>query len=153
MLKFSDKHGNPLRKFSSIEEHDEHIVAKWNNTVRPDDKVYHLGDVAMHARFLPILDRLNGTKVLIKGNHDNGKLSQYMQYFKDVRATHVMDRVVLSHVPLHPYVFERWKANIHGHTHDRNMDDPRYYNVSCEVIDYQPIPFWRIRESYREAFS
>jgi calcineurin-like phosphoesterase family protein len=91
---------------------------------------------------------LNGTKILIKGNHDNLKLSQYAQMFKDVRATHTLDKFVLSHIPIHPDSLARWKANIHGHTHANNLDDPRYINVSVEQINYTPIDFEEIKASY-----
>lgn len=64
-----------MRPFTSTEEMDETMVDNWNRVVRPQDKVYHLGDIAMSKRPLhAIMPRLNGEKVLIKGNHDIEKL-------------------------------------------------------------------------------
>jgi calcineurin-like phosphoesterase family protein len=116
-------------------------MENWNNVVKPEDKVYHLGDVGFkNFEYMKrVFDYLNGTKILIKGNHDNLKLSQYAQMFKDVRATHTLDKFVLSHIPIHPDSLARWKANIHGHTHANNLDDPRYINVSVEQL-------WLIRK-------
>lgn len=59
------------RPFSTIEEHDEALVERWNEVVRPQDTVWHLGDVALS---LPHVERcvpqLNGHKYLVAGNHD-----------------------------------------------------------------------------------
>ena len=64
-------HRGPGRPFATIEEHDEALVERWNAVVRPDDVVWHLGDVAASIpameRFVP---RLNGHKILVAGNRD-----------------------------------------------------------------------------------
>ena len=146
ILTFKRNDGTPLRPFTTIEEHDEVLIENWNKVVRPNDKVYHLGDVCFKFSVLQaIMPRLNGTKILIKGNHDGLKLSQYAQYFKDVRAYSILDKFVLSHVPLHPESVTRWKANIHGHTHANCLDDPQYINVCVEQTNYTPINFEEIR--------
>jgi len=59
-----------LRPWDSPEEMDEEMVKRWNERVRPNDKVYHLGDVVINRRALDIMSRLNGDKVLIRGNHE-----------------------------------------------------------------------------------
>lgn len=61
-----------LRGFSSIEEHDEHIVQVWNKTVSRRDVVYVLGDIALsnYDYALDIIKNLNGAKHLVSGNHD-----------------------------------------------------------------------------------
>lgn len=150
ILTFKKQNGDPLRSFHNIVEHDEHLIEQWNKTVSPNDKVYHLGDVGFKnfTNLSLILNRLNGTKVLIKGNHDNFKLSQYQQHFKDVRASHTLDKFVLTHIPIHPESVGRWKANIHGHLHDNSLNDSRYINISVEKINYTPIDFEFIRSRY-----
>ena len=145
-LSFKDEEGNQIRKFNSVEEMDELMIENWNKTVKSQDKVYHLGDVCFSLRTLDrIMPRLNGTKVLIKGNHDNLKLAQYHKHFKDVRGSHQLDKFVLSHIPLHPESLGRWaKGNIHGHLHERHVmlggvKDSRYLNVCVEQINYTPV--------------
>ena len=152
ILTFKREDGTILRDFNHINEHDETLIQNWNKVVSPNDKVYHLGDVGFKnwTSLSNILVRLNGTKVLIKGNHDYHKPSQYLQHFKDIRASHVMDKMVLTHIPIHPDSLSRWRANIHGHTHYRNMSDPRYFNTSVEAIHYTPIDFEYIRSVYKE---
>ena len=159
ILSFKDKEGTPLRPgFSSIAEHDDYLITQWNSVVKPEDKVYHLGDVGMcsFTRLKYIMESLNGTKVLIKGNHDQYKLSQYAMIFKDIRAIHAMDKhqFVLTHIPLHPSCLDRWGINIHGHLHKRIVEDPIYFNVSVEQLDdYKPIDFEQIRAMFPDVWG
>lgn len=147
------------RPWATIEEHDEALIKNWNDRVRPNDKIYHLGDFSMNKRAIRAIGpRLNGDKVLIKGNHDTGSLNDYREAgFRDVRAVWPVGRTgVLTHVPMHPMSVERWGLNIHGHLHTNTVkitdrwknesDDPRYFCVSVEQIDYSPISLDEIRE-------
>jgi calcineurin-like phosphoesterase family protein len=144
--KFKRADGSPLRDFVNAAACDEYQVEQWNKTVSPKDKVYHLGDVTMSKKFLHILDRLNGDKVLIKGNHDLEDLKEYSKYFYDVRGSHQFDGILLTHIPVHPDSLSRWGFNVHGHLHARRVMtafgtkiDPRYFCVSVEQLDYTPI--------------
>lgn len=148
ILTFKDSNEEFIRPFKSLEEMNETMVDNWNRVVSSDDKVYHLGDVCFTYRWLSdVMPRLNGTKVLIKGNHDTLKLNQYQQYFKDVRAYWILDKYILSHIPIHPESLNRWKTNIHGHLHTNRLADNRYINVSVEQINYTPIDFEEIKGS------
>lgn len=156
---FKRPDGSPLRPFSNADEMDEFMVKAWNKRVRPNDKIYHLGDVVIRRQNLQILHRLNGDKVLIRGNHDIFKLDDYREYFRDVRSYHVMNGLILSHVPVHDESLARFGCNIHGHLHANrvmkacgveantgkiiygNDVDTRYYNVSVEHTDFAPILF------------
>lgn len=149
ILTFKNENGSPVRSFSNLEEMNETMIDNWNKTVGRGDKVYHLGDVLFTKKWLDlILPRLNGNKVLVKGNHDTLKLSQYQKYFEDVRAYWILDKFILSHIPIHPESLSRWKANIHGHLHGNSLNDPRYKNVSVEVVNYTPLDFEEIRSMY-----
>ncbi len=150
ILNFRTQDGSILRKFPDVWHMNQYMINAWNKTVGPGDKVYHLGDIAF-ANFTvtkEIFDNLNGEKVLIKGNHDILKPSQYAQIFKDVRGTHAIDNILLSHIPVHPESLARWRGNVHGHLHSNVIDDPRYYNVSVERIKYTPVEFGVIRKYY-----
>lgn len=152
ILTFKKQDGSPLRVFDNIYEHDEYLIYKWNLVVKPEDKVYHLGDVGFRNFTVlnQILSRLNGSKILIKGNHDNMKLSQYAQHFKDIRGSHVLDKFILTHIPIHPDSLSRWVGNIHGHMHSYSLPDSRYINVSVEQLnDYTPIDFEEIKRKFK----
>lgn len=59
------------RPFKDVQEMNEILIANWNSVVMPDDLVYYLGDFSMAFRPVEIYTRrLNGTKILIAGNHD-----------------------------------------------------------------------------------
>jgi len=161
---FKREDGTALRPFASAEEMDETMISRWNARVRPTDKVYHLGDVVINRKFLSVMARLNGDKVLIRGNHDIFKLEDYTQYFRDVRGYHVMNGMILSHIPVHSDSIARFGANIHGHLHanrvlkPRGVDsksgeilyskdiDPRYHCVSVEHTDYAPISLEEVNQ-------
>jgi calcineurin-like phosphoesterase family protein len=125
---------------------DEALVSNWNSVVKPDDRVYHLGDVVMNRRALSIVGRLNGRKILIKGNHDTLRIDEYTPFFDDIRAYHILDNMLLCHVPVHPYSKNRFKANVHGHTHADIIPDPWYIPVSVEQINYTPISLEEVRK-------
>ena len=131
--------GLPLRPFSTIEEMNEKIVGNWNSVVHKNDRIYHLGDICLSRSNLPILERLHGRKVLIKGNHDNSKIEEYLKYFDDIRGSHIFNNYIMTHIPVHPCQKVRFSGNIHGHLHDNIIDDPWYINVSVENINYTPI--------------
>jgi calcineurin-like phosphoesterase family protein len=159
--KFKRDDGSPLRPFASAEEMDEAMVERWNAVVRPFDKVYHLGDVVINKKFLPILDRLNGKKRLIRGNHDifNGV---YGKYFSEIYGVRVFSDMILSHIPLHPdSITRRFGTNVHGHLHANEVmitsrlpgdygpsshPDPRYLCVCVEHTDYTPISVEDVRK-------
>jgi calcineurin-like phosphoesterase family protein len=149
-----------LRPWDDPDEMDEAMVRAWNERVRPTDKVYHLGDVVINRKALGTLRRLNGDKVLIRGNHDIFRDDEYRMYFRELRAYHVMNGMILSHIPVHADSLGRFGVNIHGHLHAnrvrkaRGVDattgevlygaeiDPRYHCVCVEQTpDFAPILF------------
>jgi len=148
-----------LRPWDSAEEMDEAMVKAWNERVKPTDKVYHLGDVVINRKALKIMHRLNGDKVLIRGNHDIFRDDEYRMYFRELRAYHVMNGLILSHIPVHEASLGRFGCNIHGHLHAnrvmkaRGVDaqtgeilysdeiDPRYWCACVEQTDFAPILF------------
>jgi len=141
VCKFLREDGTKLRPWDDPEEMNVEMIKRWNETVGPNDKVYHLGDVVINRRFLWVLGQLNGDKVLIKGNHDIFRLDDYTKYFRDIRGYHVMNNYILSHIPVHPDSKGRFAGNIHGHLHARKLDDPWYQCVCVEHTDYRPILF------------
>ena len=147
VCKFTRNDGvTKLRPWDNPEDMDEEMVKRWNETVRPNDKVYHLGDVVINRKALGIMRRLNGDKVLIRGNHDIFRDEEYREHFRELRAYHVMNGMILSHIPIHTESLGRFGVNIHGHTHaNRVMNgkviDVRYHCVCVEQTDFRPILF------------
>jgi calcineurin-like phosphoesterase family protein len=159
VCRFLNQDGTKIRPWDNPEEMDEEMVKRWNETVRPNDKVYHLGDVVINRRALKTLDRLNGDKVLIRGNHDIFKDDDYRQYFRELRAYHVMNGMILSHIPIHPDSLGRFGTNIHGHLHSNRVmteingvvvPDLRYICVCVEQTDFRPILFEDVQKKVIE---
>ena len=125
-----------LRPWDDPDEMDEHLVKVHNERVRPNDKCYFLGDVVINRRAMKTLSRLNGDKVLIRGNHDIFPDAEYREYFRELRAYHVMSGMILSHIPLHVDSLGRFGTNIHGHTHANRVKKIRGFNVKTDEILY-----------------
>ena len=157
VCRFTRDDGSKLRPWDDVDEMDQALIDNWNDVVSPTDKVYHLGDVAIPRRGLKCLEKLNGRKVLIKGNHDCYKLSDYTKYFYDIRGCHYMDGFILTHIPVHPCdLTMRYKANIHGHLHYRKIqneqgDDPRYFCACVEHINYRPSDWEEVRAELKSS--
>jgi calcineurin-like phosphoesterase family protein len=160
VCRFTESDGvTKIRPWTDPNEMDEEMIKRWNDTVRPNDKVYHLGDVVINRKALPTMARLNGDKVLIRGNHDIFPDVEYSKYFRELRAYHVMNGMILSHIPLHSDSLGRFGTNIHGHLHSNrvkkargvdaktgevlysNENDFRYHCVCVEQTNFTPILF------------
>lgn len=144
---FKKADGSDLRPWDVAQDMNEALVENHNKVVGPKDKVYILGDMSMSKTHLHHLGRLNGDKVLIKGNHDIFGIDIYKRYFRDIRGVHVIGKAVLTHVPVHPQCLDRWNLNVHGHLHSDEVllpsgkPDPKYICVSVEQpwMNFNPI--------------
>jgi len=162
MCIFTRDDGSKLRPWSCKEEMTEALIKNHNEVVRPQDRVYFLGDLIMNRRLelLEHFGRLNGDKVLIGGNHDLNNAREYLKYFRDVRGVHQFEQCVLTHIPIHPDSIERWKFNVHGHLHADEVrhptvpgqPDPRYICVSMEQpwMNYRPIEWTELMKLAEE---
>jgi calcineurin-like phosphoesterase family protein len=153
ILSFKKQDGSPVRNFSCVEEMDQYIVDKWNSVIRPQDHVYHLGDVSMKRPDLETVSRCNGHKRLVRGNHDIFRTKDYLKYFDEIYASRVLDGLIFTHIPIHPESLGRFRANVHGHVHNNapaGFFGPRYFNVSVEVIDYTPVSLEDLKKRLSE---
>lgn len=138
-------------EFSSADEMDEHLIERWNAVVRPEDHVWHLGDVSMArgndiGRIDKVMQRLQGHKRLVLGNHDHLNPRWYVRWFEKIRGSQMHDGLLFTHIPVAPWSFGKAKANVHGHVH---ANQPRvwrpastgrtYVNLSVEVNAYTPV--------------
>jgi len=94
------------RPFKDCDHMHKVLINNYNNTVPEDGICYFLGDMGFcSAEFLTrILAQLNGTKILILGNHDKGMNAMYKQGFDAVLNSASLiianELVTLSHCPL-----------------------------------------------------
>lgn len=159
ILKFVDSNTGKLvrgDKFKSVDEMNSYMIEKWNSVVKPGDKVYHLGDVFIGDRdeFKTLWPKLNGSKRLIVGNHDDIKFLSSGGFFQKVHMWRIFPEfgLIMSHVPMHTSSMtrhvDRSKSylegsevmyGVHGHIHQNKSPEGPYRNVSVEVIDYTPV--------------
>lgn len=150
ILSFLDANGNKFRGdlFKDVTEMNEIIVRNWNELVHPEDIVYHLGDVYFGKAEAAdkLLSRLMGRKRLILGNHDVGKDPVLLKHFDKILVTRSFPEhdIILSHYPLHESSLFKIKRNVHGHIHEKTINDPRYINVSVEKIYYTPVDITKL---------
>lgn len=133
-------------RFEHARDADEYMCDLWSSMVKPQDHIYHLGDVAMNfAPRVSLIKSLPGHKRLILGNHDKGKMTEYIAAgFQKIMSYRFFDRtVILSHVPIHEKSLGG-RVNIHGHTHERPAYGPQYRNVCVEHTDYAPVELDKI---------
>ena len=127
---YSDPHFGHLnvikfckRPFKSIEHMTESLIKSWNEVVGRNDVTYVLGDIFFYlsdAQRKSIINRLNGRKILIKGNHDKGNtLSKRYNWgfhavVEEADIYIANQRVKLSHYPYRHSLFVRLKIRLKG---------------------------------------
>ena len=122
------------------------MIARWNETVRPEDEVWHLGDFAIRTpaeRAAALLRSLNGRKYLVIGNNDPPDIAGLPEWSS---AKHYAEievdghRLVLCH-----FAFRTWNGmkkgalNLHGHSHGRLKPLLRQVDVGVDVRDFRPV--------------
>lgn len=118
MIKWYPKYRNFGDK---IEDMNRGIIKHWNDNVKPEDTVYHLGDFAFATEdfIVKTLDNLNGKKVFIIGNHDR-KVKKVLKEYGSVytrlnlrfNINKKQTQIVLDHFPL-----LEWDGLYHGALH------------------------------------
>jgi len=130
------------RPFKSSTEMDLEMIQRWNDRVKPQDHVWHLGDFCFGQDNLHRVARqLNGHKRLILGNHDDqAPIKDYAQYFEKIRVWRLFKpSIVLTHIPIHQDNFRKALWNGHGHIHDNKSPQGNYVNLCVEVNNYAPV--------------
>ena len=143
-------HGGALglyrRPFASVAAMNEGLVERWNETVGPDDVVWHLGDFAIRQRPTVVADllaRLNGRKHLVAGNNDPQETRE-LEGWGSVQSYIEMEVDRVSLVLCH-YPFRSWRGmgkgwvNLHGHSHGKLKPQARQFDVGVDVRGFRPV--------------
>lgn len=146
------------RPFKSVEEMNEALIENWNSVVSAGDMVYILGDMfwIKSNEAASIMDRLNGQKILIKGNHDRfhdsrfaGKFAKVTEYLEVEDGEH---KIVLCHYPIpcyknHFYGWYHFYGHVHNSFESNMMEHQRYlmeelYTHPCNMINVGAMMPW-----------
>lgn len=150
------------RPFLSVEEMDNALIDNWNRRVNKNDTVYILGDFMKNGDYKTInnyLLRLNGSKILILGNHDDYiKKNHELLYFSLVSNYEELEiehkQIILFHYPI-----IEWKNKnsgsicLHGHTHAKKrncFNIKNLYDVGVDANTFSPITLQEIIETQNE---
>jgi calcineurin-like phosphoesterase family protein len=146
------------RGFQDEFYHDEHLIDSWNSVVDRRDLTYILGDITMEtSKWYFQLDRLNGRKIVVLGNHDRHQdVRELLNYVESVGGAIDYKGCLLTHVPIHPNEIGFCRANIHAHIHQNTLHEVeisnsyndvrsiitptlhKYYCVDAKLINYKP---------------
>ena len=139
-----------LRPFNSVWEMNNILTENWNALVKPEDKVYYLGDFSFEGD--KYRKYLNGSISLVRGNHDKR------------RCDYVFDEVVssmelkigefncfLTHIPIELdriykkgtqpdfSLLDRYDYIIHAHIHQVHVVSGKNINIGIDAWNYRPI--------------
>ena len=103
---------------------NETIITNWNSAVNTNDVVYVLGDMFWINEKISteILKQLNGTKILVKGNHDRCKTAEFKEQFERIDEyieIHDGDNsLILCHYPIPSFRYHLYGTiHLYGHVH------------------------------------
>jgi len=151
------------RKFmiskESLEKMNLEQIRRWNEVVKKEDLVFHLGDFCLskssetpNARkdsFLYFRRQLNGNIIFIKGNHD--KNNKNKSIIENMGINYGGERIFLTHNPVHAN--PSYKINLVGHVHNnwkiKELNDKStMINVGVDEWDFRPITINEILSEY-----
>jgi len=137
------------------------IINNFNEIVGKGDTTFVLGDVAMLGgsqweRLRGVIQKLNGSKHLIYGNHDEFRWQRYIDVgFTTVHSALWLEEDGLNLVMAHdPSVYCTLKPDtvfLHGHIHTLYKSIPEHLavNVGVDMWDFKPINIKQIREELK----
>ncbi len=141
------------------------IVKKHNSVVKEEDTVYHIGDFAFAgpdriSYVQNLLNRLNGTHILILGNHDQINPMKLVDAgFQSAHTSLVINRdvgedgytIVMAHDPsIWNIAFKTGAMFFCGHIHNlfKAIPEKRIVNVGVDVWDFYPVTLKQILAEY-----
>lgn len=126
--------------YTTQEDHDMWLTQLWNSQVKTGDLVYHLGDFSFsHSPYTlrQILARLNGSKVMIVGNHDDYRALVSLQGLHGIAKVVHYDEVVIrdKKAMLFHYPIGSWKNQKHGSYHLHGHCHGNYTQTRGRMLD------------------
>ena len=156
------------RPFKTIDEMGETFIKNWNNKVLKNDDVYCLGDMFWNMNEYQIqsyMDKLNGNKHLILGNHDriepNIKSNRWVEIVNYKEISDDNNRIILFHFPISEWQWYYYNSyHFYGHTHGtfnlaeetlkRKRPNGNCWDVGVDNNNFEPVSFEEIRQKIEE---
>lgn len=137
-----------IRGFRSVKDHNETII----HNIATDfpstrDVVWILGDIAFGKEYIKLLSEIPAIKKLVLGNHDHYHISFFQAVADQVYGAYQHKTgVLLTHIPVELTQKNRFTLNAHGHTHERVLSDPWYFNCCLDQNNMRPFKVEQLYE-------
>tara|TARA_E500000331_G_C17223220_1_gene699118 strand:+ start:622 stop:1275 length:654 start_codon:yes stop_codon:yes gene_type:complete len=150
------------RPFSSAREMNDSMVKSWNSVVSKNDTVYLVGDAFLcdEKCASQIMQKLNGYKILIAGNHDRSEKTMlgmgFNEYHRELSYSFGdIGEALMKHYPLPDSVIKEkgYDFLIHGHLHRPPHTQGLKVNVAADLINFIPKSSGYIRDLLAHATS
>ena len=160
------------RGFSNIKEMNKALVEQWNAIVKPEDEIWHLGDMALGDidDACKYINQLNGTIRWIRGNHCTAKkISKIVEECPNVweigwayQLKYGKQSIYMSHYPTLTANYDEKKFSqhviaVHGHTHQRSnwidTKNPFTYHVGVDSHNNTPVHIDEVISDVRQRWN
>jgi len=135
------------RPFKNVDHMDRVMIENWNSIVKPEDTVFHLGDMAFHKKVPQYIEQLNGNIIWVKGNHDKSKdvlIREMIIKYGGREWTLIHDPAfTMANNVICGHVHEKWKIRL--------IKDRTIVNVGVDVWDFKPIQMTDILKRIAQA--
>lgn len=155
------------RPFGNLYEMNKILIERWNEKVKDDDIVYHVGDFFFGSEYQArkILEKLNGKIHLIWGNHEKATLKNEWR-FESIEGTKIIkvpdedtnrktQVIVLSHCAYLVWFSSHYDSwNLHGHSHG-NLEERQGFkqcDVGVDCWDFYPVSYLEIKDKFKNDF-
>ena len=122
---------------------DAELIRRWNTCVKPDDKIYHLGDFCWGDK-KKYLSRLNGQITILKGSHD--KDNAFLHLDSMLTISPLKDeygnprKIVLCHYAMRAWPYSHYASwHLFGHSHGKLVPFGLSFDVGVDCWNYYPV--------------
>ena len=138
------------RPFKSLEHMNMELIRRWNERIKKEDFVYHIGDFCFRNtsnrgegiknKAQEWIDQLNGNKIFHKGNHDGNNSLKTKMHNCVINYGNI--DYFLTHKPIH--YNNKYPINLVGHVHEKwkirkTEDNILLVNVGVDVWNFYPV--------------
>lgn len=138
------------RPFTNMDTMVTALIRNYNDLVGVTDTVYFVGDLVFNTHWTHVkalLDRMNGQKILVRGNHDQYSNKKYKDCgFSEVAYQLWVEGYLVVHSPADNYF--NCKC-ICGHVHEHWRQQGKTVNVSVDAWDFRPVSLNQINEIFK----
>lgn len=147
------KHCN--RPYGSVSDMNKDMIERWNDLVKTTDTVYYLGDFSMSSKWRSeeLLSELNGTKILVAGNHDKSKTRNLDGWSSvhDYIELKLDKLIVLFHYPIASWNGKHHRSiHLHGHSHGTCPVIKHRIDVGVDCNNFTPVSLNDIYKKYED---